>query len=214
MIKKNIKKFKVLILLLIIIGFSGLFLSLIEFNSHYVKNKFELSTVKNELNSAKKDINIKNAILKDYGLLRFKTNAISSKFPKFSMILESVYNRSLQYNFEPELVLSMIQVESNFKPDAVSNRGAYGLMQVNLDVWEDELNIDKDLIFDIDYNINLGLQVLKRYYDETRGDLRRAIHLYNNGYRYNNLEYLKKVDSVFLTFSTRRFNLKKAAPLN
>ncbi len=195
-------------------GLTGLFIGLKEFNSHYVFNKRTLSIVKQRLESATKEIKEKDAILKEYGLLKFKTDVITSKYPKFSMILDSVYRNSLQYDFKPELVLSIIQVESNFNPSAISNRGAYGLMQVNLSVWKDELNINKNNIFDIDYNINLGLQVLKRYYDETGGDLRRAIHLYNNGYRYNNLEYVKKVDSVFLTFSTDGFNLKKVAPLN
>jgi len=211
---KNVKKFSVILTILFFTGLTGLFISIVEFNANYTKNLAKITTLKNNLDNSRKLLVKRDSQLEKYGLLRFKSRMLTSRFPRFSMILDSVYNRSIQYNFKPELVLSIIKVESNFEPSAVSHRGAYGLMQINLNVWEKELNINKNIIFDIDYNINLGLQVLKRYYDETNGDLRRAIHLYNNGYKYNNLEYVKKVDTVLFTFSPDNFSLRKAAPLN
>jgi soluble lytic murein transglycosylase-like protein len=72
---------------------------------------------------------------------------------------------------------------------------------VNFSVWKNELSIDKKRIFDIDYNIELGLQILKRYYQESKGNIFRALHLYNNGYRYNNLSYVSKVKSQLGKFS-------------
>jgi len=68
-------------------------------------------------------------------------------------------------------------------------------MQVRYAVWKDELSIDKSRLFDIEYNIDLGLRILKQYRDLSGGSIRRALFLYNNGYLYNNTGYYAKVNS-------------------
>ncbi len=88
-----------------------------------------------------------------------------------------------------------MQVESAFNPLAVSAAGAFGLMQVRYAVWKDELGIDRSRIFDVEYNIDLGLRILKQYQDIAGGNMRRALFLYNNGYKYNNEGYVAKVNS-------------------
>jgi soluble lytic murein transglycosylase-like protein len=45
-------------------------------------------------------------------------------------ILAAVYENSVQYDMEPELILSVIMVESEFNPRAYSSVGAIGLMQI------------------------------------------------------------------------------------
>lgn len=45
-------------------------------------------------------------------------------------ILAAVYENSVQYDIQPELILSVIMVESEFNPRAYSSVGAIGLMQV------------------------------------------------------------------------------------
>jgi soluble lytic murein transglycosylase-like protein len=115
--------------------------------------------------------------------------------------LDTVYRQGFKYGFKPDLVLGIIKVESNYNPKAVSYKGAYGLMQINLGVWKDELNIDVGRIFDIAYNIDTGLRILKQYYEETRGNIKLALHFYNNGYKYNNTAYAVKVDSAALSFN-------------
>ncbi len=44
--------------------------------------------------------------------------------------LPQVLEYSYEYGVEPELVLAVIKVESNFKCDVISHRGAIGLMQI------------------------------------------------------------------------------------
>ena len=130
--------------------------------------------------------------------LEYRDTVVRKKYPVFSKIVDVAFNKSKDYGFNPNLILSLIQVESNFQPKAVSSAGAYGLMQVNFSVWKEELDIDSLRIFDIEYNIDLGLRILKHYFDESNGDLLQALHLYNNGYLHNNHKYKHKVvSSVF-----------------
>lgn len=128
-------------------------------------------------------------------LLEFKSATFQKKFPEFSRIVEVAFRKARRYGFHPNLVLSVIQVESAFNPLAVSAAGAYGLMQVRYAVWRDALGIDKARIFDVDYNIDLGLRILRQYCDASGGSVRRALFLYNNGYLYNNTRYLAQVSS-------------------
>ena len=69
-------------------------------------------------------------------------------------------------------------------------------MQINYKVWKNEFSIDPEKIFNIDYNIDLGIKILKRYLKVAKGDIMRALHLYNNGYLYNNEAYKYKVIST------------------
>ena len=77
-------------------------------------------------------------------------------------------------------------------------------MQVRYSVWKDELGIDRSRIFDIDYNIDLGLRILKQYREIAAGNMRRALFLYNNGYKYNNGGYIARVNSSIHSWNKPR----------
>ncbi|MGH7578394.1 MAG: lytic transglycosylase domain-containing protein [Longimicrobiales bacterium] len=75
-------------------------------------------------------------------------------------------------------VLSVIHVESNFRPNATSSMGARGLMQVMpiwLGVWRE---CGRDL-YDIDDNLCNGTSVLAWYMRRYKGNFRRAMLGYN-----------------------------------
>lgn len=201
MVKRNIKKSFILLTGLFLVGLIGLFLALFEFNTNYSTRKEALQLVSNQLTQLEDQMTQAREKLQRYDFLEYKVTALEKKLPNFSLVLDSAYKKSLQYGFHPDLVLTIINVESGFNPKAVSFRGAYGLMQVNLSVWRKELAIDRKRIFEIDYNIDLGLRILKRYLIEAKGDIKRALHLYNNGYKYNNTSYLKKIKSQLSDFS-------------
>ena len=69
-------------------------------------------------------------------------------------------------------------------------------MQISLPVWKDELKIDKEKIFDANYNLLIGLSILRHYMNVSNGDIWLALHIYNNGYKHNNLKYVKKIRAV------------------
>lgn len=141
-------------------------------------------------------IDRQNSDLNRIDLLKYKEKIMKKKYPLFSKISEVVFRKSIEHDINPDLILALIEIESAFKPYSVSNRGAYGLMQINYKVWKDELKINASRIFDIEYNVELGIRILKNYLKVANGDLMKALHLYNNGYLYNNEKYKYKVIST------------------
>lgn len=84
--------------------------------------------------------------------------------------------------FDKLLILSIIQVESNFRTNAISSVGAYGLMQVlpsTADWLNKKFNTHYDLKNPAD-NIKLGILYLEYLYNLTN-DLNKAIAYYNTG---------------------------------
>lgn len=207
MIKKNLKKLFYMNVILFYLGLLGLVIGLTEFNNKYKIKVETVNHMTNEVAKLEERVTENREKIEKFDFMEYKIELFKKKYPIYSQILDSVYQRSRQYGFSTDLVLGVMQVESNFNPTAVSNRGAYGLMQVNLSVWKDELSIKKDRIFDIDYNIGLGLEILKRYYIESEGNMQRALHLYNNGYKYNNLSYVKKVNAIVSPSRSNKVNV-------
>lgn len=70
----------------------------------------------------------------------------------------AVYYYSALHDLPPMLVVSIIVVESSGMPDAVSPKGAVGLMQV-MPWWPAQLGVEADL-YKIDDNIRLGTFIL------------------------------------------------------
>jgi soluble lytic murein transglycosylase-like protein len=128
-----------------------------------------------------------------FGFYKFKDNVFNLKYPGFSQVTGIVYRKSKEYGFSPYVIMALIQVESNFEQYAVSTVGACGLMQINFPVWKDIYDIDYNRVFEKEYNIDLGLKILKRYYKKTSGNLLKALFHYNNGYKYNNVKYTANV---------------------
>jgi len=94
-------------------------------------------------------------------------------------LLRAVHQEATRAQVAPELVLAVIDVESNFDRFAISPSSALGLMQV-MPFWVRELNRgDKNLLFDVRFNLLLGCQILKYYLDMEGGDLVRGLGRYN-----------------------------------
>jgi len=94
-------------------------------------------------------------------------------------ILKTVHLQATRAGVEPELVLAVIDVESNFDRFAISTATALGLMQV-MPFWVAELEYeDKNQLFDIETNVLLGCRILKYYLDMERGDRVRGLARYN-----------------------------------
>ena len=78
-----------------------------------------------------------------------------------------------------QMVLGLIQVESNFRKYAISDAGARGLMQV-MPFWTalvGDGNVRR--LFEMRTNLRYGCVILRHYLDTESGDLFRALGRYN-----------------------------------
>lgn len=82
-----------------------------------------------------------------------------------------------QYSVDPRLIRAMIQVESNFNPNAVSRAGAQGLMQIMPDTQKD---LGLTAPFEPDPNIEAGTRYFKYLLDRFES-LPLALAAYNAG---------------------------------
>ncbi|MFK8051957.1 MAG: lytic transglycosylase domain-containing protein [Woeseiaceae bacterium] len=113
--------------------------------------------------------------------LKDMSNRLGKRVPESDeriMILKGVRRESSRIELAPELVLAVIEVESNFDRFAISYAGARGLMQV-MPFWLDEIGQPNDSLFDIDTNLRMGCTILRHYYDREKGDLHKCLARYN-----------------------------------
>lgn len=113
-----------------------------------------------------------------------------------------IIEKSEKYELEPELVASIIQVESSWYPRAESEAGACGLMQV-IPKWNpkpDGTLYTCEELKDPTINIEAGTRALRWWLDRAKGNRQLALCAYNAGYtcfkkmRYS---YVKRVEYVY-----------------
>ncbi|MCW8856733.1 MAG: transglycosylase SLT domain-containing protein [Kangiella sp.] len=93
-------------------------------------------------------------------------------------ILTLVHRYASQTGVDPQLVLAIMEVESNFDRYALSVANARGLMQI-MPFWKDEIGHQKDSLFDMETNVRYGCYILKLYLDMEKGNLTYALGRYN-----------------------------------
>jgi hypothetical protein len=85
---------------------------------------------------------------------------------------------STRHHVDPNLVRSIIKVESNFNPHAVSRKGAMGLMQL-MPATARDLNVTNP--FDVEQNVEAGTKHFKGLLDNFNGDVSKSLAAYNAG---------------------------------
>jgi soluble lytic murein transglycosylase-like protein len=93
-------------------------------------------------------------------------------------VVAIVERAARRHGLDPALVLAVVSVESAFKPQAVSTKGAQGLMQL---MPRTAASLGVENAFDPEQNVDAGvrhLESLVRLYD---GNLTRALAAYNAG---------------------------------
>lgn len=92
--------------------------------------------------------------------------------------LKTVHYEASRAGLDPQLVLSLIEVESAFRKYAVSSAKARGYMQV-MPFWVDLIGRPGDNLFHLRTNLRYGCTILRHYVDIEKGDLFRALGRYN-----------------------------------
>ena len=98
----------------------------------------------------------------------------------------SVHEASTRYRMEPEMILAVIRTESAFDVNALSNKGAVGLMQILPSTAQEiaqELRMEwrgEDLLRDPSANIVMGTYYLTKLLGQFE-DMATALTAYNHG---------------------------------
>jgi len=122
------------------------------------------------------------------------SNRLKKKMPnpeKRLNLLRQIHREASRVKLHPELVLAVIDVESNFDRFAISKAGAQGLMQV-MPFWLKEIGQPRDSLFNVQTNLRMGCTILKYYLNKEKGDLTRALARYNGSlgrHKYPNKVY-------------------------
>ena len=106
---------------------------------------------------------------------------LEKRLPAFEArldFLRSAHYEATRAGLDPQLVLALIQVESNFRKYAVSVAGARGYMQV-MPFWVSLIGRNGDNLFSLRTNLRYGCVILRHYLDIEKGDLWRTLARYN-----------------------------------
>lgn len=111
---------------------------------------------------------------------------VALKDKKLRTISEMVYKESTRYNLDYRLVLALMKIESNFRDDAVSEKGARGLLQVKPSVakfiaedvgikWRGDETLDEPK-----ENIRIGVHFFSKLIEDFQSTT-MALHAYHVG---------------------------------
>lgn len=105
--------------------------------------------------------------------------------PFAASIAENVIRHSKKQELPVPVILAVIETESEFKPMAISRKGAKGLMQVMPKVW----NLENTDLHNIGTGIEKGSNILRYYLNTSDQDMEKALFKYVGG----DPSYYKKV---------------------
>jgi len=104
--------------------------------------------------------------------------SLSKSTLKFKELESAIIDSARENKIDPELIKAVIMRESGGDPNAVSAKGAKGLMQL-MDGTAKMLGVSDP--FDIKQNINAGAKYLSNLLKKFDGDLKKALAAYNAG---------------------------------
>lgn len=93
-------------------------------------------------------------------------------------LLTTIQYESIRAGLDPQLVLSLITVESRFNKYAISSAGARGIMQV-MPFWQRQIGAQDQDLLNVQTNIRFGCTILRHYLQLEHGDMFMALGRYN-----------------------------------
>jgi soluble lytic murein transglycosylase len=115
-----------------------------------------------------------------------KDKKVNASEEKLRTIAGSVYEESQRYDIDYRLVLAVMKVESNFRHNALSRKGARGLLQVKPSLARHISNTsdipvkNSKCLYEPEKNIKIGVNYLSRLIERFE-NIYTALHAYNVG---------------------------------
>jgi len=94
----------------------------------------------------------------------------------------AIYDIAISEGIETDVAFRLVKVESNFRPEAMSQRGAIGYTQIlsrTAQFYERGLSVDQ--LRDRDVNLRVGFRFLRDLLRRYDGDIELALLAYNRG---------------------------------
>ena len=129
------------------------------------------------------DLNIKNYSSSDDWAVLIEN--VANHYKQDFWLIKDIFDICLEYNVDPLLMISLIKIESDFVPTALSRKNAYGYCQItpiaNRDV-DSKLNR-----YNKRENIILGVRFIKKLLGLFEGNIENSLRYYSAGH-----DYIKK----------------------
>lgn len=173
-----------------------------------MKDNYSSNKIDKNIKARKDNPEISNSIDFDAVLENIISSQKSEDSNNDTDILNNINMAALKFGIDPNLIKAVIKTESSFNPEAISNKGAIGLMQL-MPQTAKAMGVNP---YNSKENIIGGVKYLKNMLDEFDGDLDLALAAYNAGpgsvknYRdvppfKETREYIKKVTDYYKKFS-------------
>ena len=112
----------------------------------------------------------------------FSVNLVKASSSNKNYIKMLLIDNAKKSNYvKPSLALAVAQVESNFNANAISNKGAIGIMQIMPKTARDMYGVPKHKLFDPVINIKIGISFLDHLIKKYKGRIDIALSHYNGG---------------------------------
>jgi len=115
-----------------------------------------------------------------------KDKKVRGSDERLRTIAGSIYEESQRYDIDYRLIIAVMKVESNFRNDAISRKGARGLLQIKPSLAR-HVSRTSDIsvkstrcLHEPEKNIKIGVYYLSRLLERFE-DLYTALHAYNVG---------------------------------
>lgn len=151
--------------------FNLVFLSLLEANRDQIITQIK-SEVLDEIN--KQNNSLYNTV--NYPVITDTSNVSNSN--SNGSISSEISLAAKKYGVDEKLITSIVEIESNYNPNAVSSAGAKGLMQI---MPQNFKNLGISDPFDISQNIQGGTKLIKELLDKFDGNVEMSLMGYNAG---------------------------------